>query len=513
MPNTMKTVLCILTCAALLTPSQATAAGGPVASNTTYHYYYFKERKPLTLDAARVAVFSSDAANRGGVAAIGEVDPSLDVTSVAPMVIRGWSFISTIPEARTAQRVEESVRRVAGAAVAGFVSPVFFGTDGGPVVITPHILLGFHPHVDRARAEAILGESKAGVIVDRDWGNMRGAYRLRSNQADGFAVLEAANALARRPEVRFAEPDVIFTGRGGLIPNDTFFGLVWGIHNTGQDGGTPDMDMDGPEAWDVTIGDPSIKVVIIDTGVEQTHPDINQLPGIDTTAEAPGTGGGPVNECDNHGTAVAGCVSATINNNLGTVGIAPNCKSVSARPFISNVPCDGGWDSIASWTVDALVFAESIGAKVTNNSNFYGFESASIEVKYEQTRANGMVHFASANNNNQSSSTYPASLPGVNSVAALERHGARASFSNYGPDLFISAPGEDVLTTDRTGFDGWVAGDYVFANGTSFASPYTAGVAALVLSLNPDRPAWAVENILAGTAVNLGVPGWDSNYG
>src|SRR5574341_819801 len=110
------------------------------------------------------------------------------------------------------------------------------------------------------------------------------------------------------------------------------------------------MDMDGDSAWDYTTGDPA-------------------------------------NECDNHGTAVAGCVSAIINNSLGTVGIAPNCKAVSARTFVSNIPCNGGWSSTAIWTVNALAWAESHGVWVTNNSNYYGFTSSSIKDKYESTYA------------------------------------------------------------------------------------------------------------------------------
>ena len=107
------------------------------------------------------------------------------------------------------------------------------------VIITRDIFVGFNENVTAARAQAILAESKAGAIFDRDWSKMKGVYRLRSASRDGFEVLEAANRLAERPEVKFAEPDRIITGRMGFIPNDPGFPLVWGIHNTGQDGGTP----------------------------------------------------------------------------------------------------------------------------------------------------------------------------------------------------------------------------------------------------------------------------------
>ena len=143
--------------------------------------------------------------------------------------------------------------------------------------------------------------------------------------------------------------------------------------------------------------------------------------------------------------------------------------------------------------MNALAWAQSIGARVSNNSNYYGFQSGAIAAEYSLTRGLGMVHFASAGNNASSTITYPASLPDVNAVAALNESGSLASFSNYGTGLALSAPGQDIYTTDRTGTNGWVSGDYVFASGTSFASPYAAGVAALVLSIDPALNATNVE--------------------
>ena len=478
------------------------------------HYYYFKEQRPLPLDVTRVAIFENaargtgnrfddpQAANRLGIVAN-------DITS---MVISGWSYLGSAAEKQTPVGIQQIVSQFIKEQSADFISPVFVGNRGGPVVITPDILVGFRPEIDALRAEAILGEMQAGVILDRNWGNMQGAYRLRHASKSGFDVLATANALAQRPEIMYAEPDVIFTGGSSFIPNDPGFLDCWGLHNTGQFGGIVDMDMDVPEAWDIITGDPSIKVVIIDTGVQQDHPDINQISGFDSTEEGPGDGG-PVNACDNHGTPVAGCVTATINNDLGTVGVAPGCVSTSARTFIATMDCSGSWNSQPSWTVDSLAWAESIGARVTNNSSFYGFTSSAITNKYAETRRAGMVHFSVASNDSIPVVTYPGNLPSVNAVAALDPDGTLTDFSNWGDGLAFSAPGIDVLTTDRTGFDGWVSGDFVFAAGTSFASPYSAGIAALILSLNPALNACEVEHIMEQSSVDLGDPGYDTTYG
>jgi hypothetical protein len=163
--------------------------------------------------------------------------------------------------------------------------------------------------------------------------------------------------------------------------------------------------------------------------------------------------------------------------------------------------------------VNALAWAQNIGARVSNNSNHYGFQSSAIAAAYASTRGMGMVHFAAAGNDATNSIVYPASLPGVNAVAALQEGGGLASFSNHGAGLAFSAPGQDIYTTDRTGTDGYVNGDYVFGNGTSFASPYAAGVAALVLSINPSLSATNVEQIMQQSCVDLGSPGYDTTYG
>jgi predicted outer membrane repeat protein len=310
-----------------------------------------------------------------------------------------------------------------------------------------------------------------------------------------------ANDLAERPQVRFAEPDGIFSGRGAYTPNDPCFPEGWGIHNTGQGGGIADKDMDGPEGWDVTTGDPCVIVVIFDCGVDQSHPDIHQIPGKDFTGE--GGGGGPFKSNDNHGTAVAGCVSAIIDNGLGTVGIAPDCRVFSARVYSTR--SDGDWDGEASDMVDALAWAVGIGAKVTNNSNIYFSGSSIIAQKYAETRVNGIIHFASAGNQRKNKIGWPASLASVNAITAINRYGSlwfqgTGVGSNWGSGVAFTAPGQDIWTTDISGSTGYNPGDYHLGTGTSYASPYAAGVAALVLSCNPSLSPEQVEKYVDDNA-------------
>lgn len=476
-----------------------------------YYYLYFHQKRPLKLNTGKIAIRRDEVSQQRGLPAL-----PIDAAGEKPLPVDKWSLFDTPAATHTDKGVNDLVAQAVTQHGIKFISPVFIGDNGGDVIITDSILVGFTPQTDVQQVENILGRFKNLTIAERNWANMNNVYRLVSSSKNGFDVLDAANVLAQLPEASFAEPDVIFTGRNAFIPNESDFYRCWGIHNTGQvyiagtPAGTHDMDMDGPEAWDITLGDDALIVVVIDTGIQQDHPDIHQRPGADFTGD--GGSGGPVNQYDNHGTPVAGCVSAIANNGTGTVGIAPACLVASAKAFRAT-DSSGRWYSVGSWTVNALAWAESIGARVTNNSNGYDFTSSSIATKYEQTRNNGIVHFASAGNDSSSTLTYPASLPTVNAVTALNSSGNLASFSNYGTGLAFSAPGLDIYTTDRTGSDGWSSGDYTWAWGTSFASPYAAGIAALILSVDPSLTAAEVEQIMQQTCIDRGSAGYDTTYG
>ena len=494
----------------------AIAINSSAADGQDYYLHHFKERIALELNPTKIALFGSDSSNQlvPVVASQG-----ITLSGVEAHPISGWQILSVDQKATDNQTVEANLNSIIQQIGPEFAAPVFVDSLGGPFIPTQDILLQFKQGVSRDRQQEILTEMNLGIILDVDWANLPGAYRIRSNSNNGFTVLEQANTLAILDEILCAEPDMIFTGRGDFEPNDEFFNVCWGLHNVGQfiscngDSGVFDVDMDAAEAWDITIGDEDIMVLILETGVQQDHPDLNQVPGADFTG---GNGdGSPTNPCENHGTAVAGCVSSSINNGIGTVGVAPGCRIASARVFVgvNDAECNGSWNAQFSWGADALAWAESIGVRVTNNSNSYGGSSALLESKYAQTRDDGMVHFASAGNSADANVHYPAQLDSVNAVAAMAFLGDLASFSTYGNGIAFSAPGGGIATTDRVGSDAYNSTDYVCISGTSFASPYTAGVAALVLSVDPSLNAIEVEQILQQSCVDLGDSGYDTMFG
>lgn len=480
-----------------------------LALGQSYEYHFFKERRPLVLDVTQVAVFDVGAPSEEIIKE--RKRAGLDTASARALRVSGWSLVKITSENQTAAGVEAVVGRLAVEKLAEFVSPVFGGGKDDRSIVGRDLLIGIERVIPAEQAAKFINNGGVGDVMESEWAGMPNAFRIRSKSRNGFEVLASANMLAERPEVHFAEPDMLVWARHSHIPTDPLFSQSWALQNNGTSGGSAGFDLGGPAAWDVTIGSSSVIVVVLDDGIQQDHPDIHQIAGIDFTSD--NGSGGPVNACDNYGTTIAGCVSAKMDNALGTCGIAPGCVVASARMGIDDVPCDGYFTAYESWVVNSLAWAQSTGARITNMSWTWGTTSSAIAQKCQDTHDAGMLHFAAAGNSAAKSVGFPASLPSVFGVGAATEYGTLAGFSNTGPGLRFVAPGVGVWSTDRTGPAGFGTGDYVVGSGSSFASPFAAGVAALVLSVNPKLSACDVEEILIASCTNMGAPGYDFTYG
>jgi subtilisin family serine protease len=163
--------------------------------------------------------------------------------------------------------------------------------------------------------------------------------------------------------------------------------------------------------------------------------------------------------------------------------------------------------------VNAINWGIANGVRVTNNSNDYGTDLSAMTAAYVAARNAGIVNFASSGNSGNMTIGFPARSTGVVAVGASSRNGQKASFSSYGAKLAFVAAGQSIYTTDRTGTDGYVSGDYTMIDGTSFSSPYAAGVAALIISANPSLSAAQVESIMQTTCTDMGAVGFDTLTG
>ncbi len=318
-------------------------------------------------------------------------------------------------------------------------------------------------------------------------------------------------------------------------PNDFYYYDQWSLKNTQQygPGMVFDADIDAPEAWDITTGDSSIIIAIVDEGVDFNHEDLSVVGGYDATGG--GSGGFPSGN-DAHGTNVAGLAAAVGNNSIGVSGVCQECRIMPVRIAYNNA--FSNWVSYDSWVANGITWAYQNGASIINNSWYFNVPSTVITTAINNAQTlgrggKGSVVVAAAGNFNTASVVYPANLPNVIAVGATnmcdERKTPTNNFCNgneywwgssYGNELDISAPGLLLDSTDIMGNAGYSAlGDfggpnyYGFMNGTSGASPIVAGVAGLVLSVNPDLTAAEVQTILQDTADDVNGGGWDATMG
>ncbi|GIF17761.1 type VII secretion-associated serine protease mycosin [Actinoplanes tereljensis] len=254
-----------------------------------------------------------------------------------------------------------------------------------------------------------------------------------------------------------------------------------------------------PAAWARTTG-AGVTVAVLDSGVDAGHPDLagQVLPGADLTD---GTEG-PSHDVHGHGTHVAGTIAAATGNGTGVAGIAPDVKILPVRVLGDT---GAGYMSVAA---QGVIWAADHGADVINLSISGATEEQSMTYAIAYARSRNVVVVAAAGNDRQKGNpvSFPGASPGVIAVAATGQGDAVAPFSTAGAYVDIAAPGAGIVST-------YPGNRYVGMNGTSMATPHIAAAAALLRSvdrtLNPDQ----IEAALESSAVDLGAPGRDDDYG
>ena len=323
---------------------------------------------------------------------------------------------------------------------------------------------------------------------------------------------ELARKLALDPDVLYAEPDLRMVPL--RVPNDTSYAQQW--HYFEAAGG-----INLPAAWDRTVGSVDVTVAVLDTGLA-AHPDFagRTVAGYDfisntTTAQDgdsrdadasdPGDYGCNGSSSSWHGTHVAGTIGAASNNGSGVAGVNWTSRIQPVRVLGR---CGGYTSDIADamrWSAGIAVAAvptNATPARVLNLSlGGSGSCSATFQNAINDVVARGTVVVVAAGNSNvDAANSSPASCNGVIAVGATTRSGARASFSNYGAKVAISAPGASILSTLNTGTSVPASPSYAWYSGTSMAAPHIAGVVSLMLSLNATLTPAQVLTMLKSSA-------------
>lgn len=369
-------------------------------------------------------------------------------------------------------------------------------------------------------------------------------------------TLQIANAIMESGLAEFSHPNFYRDIIMHQVPNDEYFNYQWNLHNTGQvinDGhtGTPDADIDAPEAWQKTKGNSSIVIAVLDEGVTSDHPDLLngrqvRLNGSNFSTAVPGNDPSPALN-GNHGNACAGIIAAARDNTRGITGVAPYCKIMPIK-ILNPSASDAN-------IANAITFAKNNGAQILSNSWGYGTSNPNFipaivtAITDATTTGRGglgcVVVFAAGNTANHAIGsngfvTFPGNvnIPGVLTVGASDRYDAQANYSPTSNTASTSNQIVDIVAPSHRAYPTQIAGEnfeiwsldipgisgynpqsggiYLPAAGTNFeaytgrmggtsaACPQVAGAAALLLSLNSALTQQQVFNILTENADKVG---------
>ena len=331
-------------------------------------------------------------------------------------------------------------------------------------------------------------------------------------------LIAAIQKLKATGQFEYVEPDWLVHVL--QTPTDSAFvnGDLWGLRNTGQNGGVADIDVNAVPAWDITTGSPSVVVGVVDTGIRYTHQDLagnmwtnsGELPGNGSDDDGNGyvddvygvnaiNGSGDPFDDNDHGTHVAGTIAATAFDSGQHVGVAYNVRLMALK-FL-----DASGSGSTSDAIECIEYAVEQGVDILNNSWVGGGFSQALEDAIQAANDAGILFVAAAGNstsNNDLTPSYPSNyeVPNVVAVAAIDRSGNLASFSSYGATTVdIAAPGVDILSSTTAG-----DASYDSFSGTSMATPHVVGVAALLASQYPSAGISELKSRLLNTAKSLG---------
>lgn len=503
-------------------------------TDTTRFYYYQKQRITLNVNPHLVAVQFNATASVDAQRAI--TDATTDVDNFDTRIsspVANLQFLTL----RAGRDPLASVARFTSRAGVAFASPVYdFGTT--QLAETNEFLARFPASAsaaDIAALNAANNVSLVGLLPNSDR-----VLILRPNANNPLTARQMANRYVESGIAEFAEPNFVVRAPRDtptvaqaqsfpdLIPNDSNFNLEWGLKNTRQfQGSISGADINAPKAWGITQGSSSIKIAIIDEGVDSSHPDLlgkvltgyNSLNGTSNTQPKPN---------DFHGTAVAGVSAANSNNSVGIAGVCWFCQILPVK--VAERDSAGNWTATIASLASGIDWAWQNGADVLNNSwTMTAFsdtvQTSIINARFAGRGGKGSTVLFASGNENANTVSFPASLNSyVIAVGASNWCDQRKSAtnnpcnandatwgSNYGTALDLVAPGEEIYTTCNG--TSCLNGQYTYLGGTSLATPFVSGLVGLMYSLNPNLTPDKVQQVLQMGAQDIGAAGKDSETG
>jgi len=291
------------------------------------------------------------------IEALDGVLKSVGAVNISPICGLGRKGVCVVYSERSAAENEKTVKLLRSRSEVQYAAPLF-SSNSETVAIIPEIVVRVKPGTNVEQVQRLC--EAAGCAINKRMEFTEEEYLVEVLGSNAEAVFAAVEQLSQAPCVEWACPNTAFqpklcgeTVHGGVpsggqvwfgeagedanspgvYPNDEYFPNQWHLHNTGQSGGTPGADINAPEAWEITTGDPNIVIAVIDSGVDSNHPDLvdNLAAGYDFYEDDDHADPSLKDSLDAHGTCCAGLVAAEGNNSIGVTGVAYDSKIMPIR--------------------------------------------------------------------------------------------------------------------------------------------------------------------------------------
>jgi len=451
-----------------------------INAQNNYYYYYKGNKVNLQLDKGSINLKVSEKfLNEKQVRAIGKLDFD-EYNSEKGIKYATIVYSKKITDKEYFNKAND-LKKLTNVIT---VNPSFIGQNGIKIGMSDYLYIKLKKKTDINLLQSVANKHNL-TIVERNrymplW------YTLRCTKSTVGNTMQVANSIFETGYFASSIPDLLTDDR--LCTNDPDFGSLWGLENSSN----PNFDINACDAWTLNQGN-GVTVAVLDQGIELTHIDLaaNISPlSYDTESNS-----SPSQLFGSHGTHCAGTIAAVKDNNIQVVGVSPKATLMSVSNSLM------GSANSRMKRADGINWAVANGADIISNSWRSGVQFDVIDDAIDNALQNGrngkgaIIVFSAGNS--YGAVNYPAnSNPDILTVGSLTSSGVKSSFSCYGTDLDVIAPGSSILSTVLNNSTG-------YKSGTSMACPHAAGVAALIISINPQFTGIQVRNILESSCQKL----------